>query len=104
MSDIKWNEVLADKMTSEFYKHNSFGGYLSWVVNYTGVIRKGIWEKGVLRVLQEKAQNLQEHPNSHLLQSELELVRHWIYIIKMFVPKVEEHYTKEEYKAMQRGL
>ena len=49
-------------------------------------------------MLQEKAQNLQEHPK------ELELVRHWIYIIKMFVPKVEDHYTKEEYKAMQRGL
>ena len=94
----EWYEVLADKMTSEFYKHNGFGGELDWVVSYTVIIRSGVFRKGVLRVLQEKAQNLQEYPK------ELELVRHWIYIIKMFVPKVEDHYTKEEYKAMQRGL
>jgi len=94
----EWYEVLADKMTSEFYKHNSFGGELDWVVNYTGAVGKGIWERGVLRVLQEKAQNLQEHPK------ELELVRHWIYIIKMFVPRHQDHYGEEEWKAMQRGV
>jgi len=100
----EWYEVLADKMTSEFYKHNGFGGELDWVVSYTGIIRSGVFHKGVLRVLEEKAQNLQEHFNSHLLQSELELVRHWIYIIKMFVPRHQDHYGEEEWKAMQRGL
>ena len=95
MSD--WSEVLADKMMSEFYKGNRIHGFglgvendLHWVPNYTNVIAKGNWEKGVLRVLKQ--------------YDHLEVVRHWIYIIKMFVPKVEDHYTEAEWKTMQRGI
>ena len=90
MSD--WSEVLADKMMSEFHKGNDFDrkDELHWVPNYTNVIAKGNWEKGVLRVLKQ--------------YDHLEVVRHWIYIIKMFVPKVEDHYTEAEWKTMQRGI
>lgn len=80
----EWNEVLADKMTSEFYKHNGFGGELDWVVSYTGLIRSGVYHNKVLTNLEEKTQNLQEHPK------ELELVRHWIYIIKMMTTRESE--------------
>ena len=87
-----WHEVLADKMMSEWYKGNDFDrkDELYWVCNYTNVIAKGNWERGVLRVLEQ--------------YDHLEVVRHWIYIIKMFVPKVEDHYTEEEYNAMQIGV
>ena len=86
----EWYEVLSEKMISEFYKHDNFGGPLDWVPNYAGVIRKGIWEKGVLRVLEK--------------HGDLEVVRHWIYIIKMHVPRLEDHYTKEEWVAIQKGI
>jgi len=90
VSYFKWYEVLSAKMLAEFYKHGNFDGPLYWVVNYTRVVWKGIWEKGVLRVLEE--------------HDHLEVVRHWIYIIKMHVPKLEDHYTKEEWEAMQQGV
>ena len=88
----KWHEVLAEKMMSEYYKGNNFHekDELHWVCHFQNVIEKGNWESGVLRGLQE--------------YDHLEVVRHWIYIIKMFVPKVEDHYTEEEYNAMQIGV